>query len=221
MKVLVLILASNSEDFNQFEELWRKYMKIDSDFECYFIKADPTITNTTEERDNTIFVKTLELYENIFYKSQQALKYFENRISEFNYIFRTNLSSFIVFSKYKNWLHTLPTYGVYNGSILWCSKHIYASGCGFTITPDIAKLFIESDKKQILLDDITYGIICKENNIQVSSAPLNNINFNNLESELNNFDSYECMFHYRLKSETRNNDITLYKMLLGMYYYIV
>ena len=220
MKVLVLILASNSDDFNQFQELWRKYMKLDSDFECYFIKADPNIESDTLIIDDTIYVKTLELYENIFYKTQKAFQYFDKRLNEFDYIFRTNLSSCIIFSKYKKWLNTLPKEKVYNGNILWAGEYIYASGCGFTCSPDVIKIFNKTETKQILLDDVTFGKICMDNNIQVTSAPLNNINLMNLEDEIRWFNSFDRSFHLRLKSEDRNNDITLYKILLGLYYHI-
>jgi len=220
MKVLVLILASDSDHYNKFELLWRKYMKLDNDFECYFIKADPNIEENVVLKDDILYIKTLELYENIFHKTQQAFQYFDKRLNEFDYIFRTNLSSCIIFSKYKKWLNTLPKDNVYNGSILWAGPYIYASGCGFTCSPDIIKIFNNTNINQIYLDDVTFGKICMDNNIKVSSAPLNMINLINLEEELQWFNSYDCSFHFRLKSDKRENDIQLYQILLGLYYQI-
>ena len=59
MKVLVLILASDSDDFNQFQKLWRKYMNLDQTFECYFVKANPNISEDVIKENDTIFVKTV------------------------------------------------------------------------------------------------------------------------------------------------------------------
>jgi len=220
MKVLVLILASNSDDFNQFQTLWRKYMNLDETFECYFVKADPNISEDVIKEDDTLFVKTEELYCNLFYKSQKAFQYFNDVLDNYDYIFRTNLSSLIVFSKYKKWLDTLPKVGLYNGSILWAGKYVYASGCGFTCTPDVIKIFNSTVTTQIYLDDVTFGKICMDNRIQVTSAPLNKIELDSFTDELGWFDSFDCAFHFRLKSDNRNNDIHLYKILLGLYYNI-
>ena len=220
MKVLVLILASDSEHFNEFEKLWTKYIHLDDTFECYFIKANPDLDKDVVLINNTIYVKTLELYENIYYKTHKAFQYFENRLDEFDYIFRTNLSSCIIFPKYKKWLERLPKEKVYNGNILWAGPYIYASGCGFTCSPDVIRIFNKTETTQLYLDDVTFGKICSDNNIQITSAPLNNINFNELENELRWFNSFDCAFHFRLKSSDRNNDIQLYKLLLGMYYNI-
>jgi hypothetical protein len=110
--------------------------------------------------------------------------------------------------------------GVYNGSILWAGKYIYASGCGFTCTPDVIKIFNNTVSEQIYLDDTTFGKICMDNKIQVTSAPLNRIELASFTDELGWFDSFDCAFHFRLKSDNRNEDINLYKILLGLYYSI-
>ena len=220
MKVLVLILASDSDHYNQFQTLWRKYMNIDRDFECYFVKADPNLLEDTVLTNDTIFVKTEELYENIFYKSQKAFQYFHDRLDNYDYILRTNLSSCIIFHKYKKWLETLPKTKVYNGSIHWCEKYIYASGSAFTCSPDVIKIFNNTVTTQKYLDDVTFGKICMEHNIQVTSAPLNQIFLNSFVDELEWFDLYDCAFHLRLKSSNREDDIQLYKILLGIYYHI-
>lgn len=220
MKVLVLILASDSEDFNEFQELWRSYMNLDSDFTCYFIKADPNISEDVACIDDTLYVKTLELYENIYYKTHKAFQYFRPCLDEFDYIFRTNLSSCIIFPKYKKWLEQLPKEKVYNGSICWAGQYIYASGCGFTCSPDVIRIFNATVSEQVYLDDVTFGKICMENNIQVTSAPLNHIHMDDLENELHWFNSFDKAFHFRCKSSDRAQDILLYKILVGMYYHI-
>lgn len=217
MKVLVLIIANDKHPYIMFEYLWRKYMNIDITFECYFIKADNTINKNYIE-DQTVYIKCEENFDNIFYKTVEAFKMFN--IQSYNYIFRTNLSSFIVFHKYKKWLETLPKEKVYNGSIRWHTRYPYASGCGFTCTPDVIQLFMQSNQKNYVVDDITFGKISLENSIKVSTAPLNEIYIDTFQQELEQFNQYECAFHFRLRSCDRNNDLSIYLKLMNIYYNI-
>lgn len=221
MKVLVLILASdNSPIYIKLQQLWRRIIDLDPMFECYFIKADTSIENEINCIEDTIYINKEETYKNITYKSKKAFDFFKDRLSEFDYIFRTNISSFIDFKKYKKWLNTLPATNVYNGSISWHGPIIYASGCGFTCSRDVIEKIIESEYEDTYMDDVYFGKICMNHNIQVSSAPLNNITFHNLLDEIALFNSFDCAFHFRLKSENREDDIELYKILLANYYSI-
>jgi len=217
MKVLVLIIATDGHPYTMFEHFWRQYMNINPTFECYFIKADPNINKNYIE-DQIIYIKCEEKFENIYYKTIEAFKMFD--IQSYDYIFRTNLSSFIVFDKYKNWLETLPKVNVYNGSIKWYTRYSYASGCGFTCTPDVINMFMNSNQENYCIDDVTFGKICLENSIKVSTAPLNEIYIDTIEYEMKKFDAYECAFHYRLKSINRSNDLSIYLKLINIYYNI-
>lgn len=216
MKILILIISSKGFPYDDYKELWREYMHLDEDIDSYFIEMG----EETVIKDDVITINGEETYDKIFYKTQEALKMFD--LSKYDYIFRTNLSSFIVFNKYKIWLQTLPKTRVYNGPIHWHTRYIYASGCGFTITPDVAKLIIDYDENSQTekhIDDVTIGRICMINSIQVTSAPLNCIFTNTFYHETELFDEYECAFHFRTKTGgSRNDDITVYKDLLDMYY---
>ena len=221
MKILVLILASdNSDIYIKLQELWRRMICLDLNIESYFIKADPNIHEEIVCIEDTIYIKTEETYKNIPYKSKKAFEFFKETINDYDYIFRTNISSFIDFKKYKRWLNRLPKHSVYNGSINWSGPIIYASGCGFTCSPDVIKLFIEAEYDDTYMDDVYFGKICMENSIQVSSAPLNSITVDSMLNELSLFNSFDCAFHFRLKSNNREDDICLYKILLANYYSI-
>jgi len=219
MKVLVLIIASDGNHYNTLQIFWESYMNINKNFECYFIKADPNIEENYIS-NNTIYIKSEEKFDNIFYKTQQALKYFKPRFNEFNYIFRTNLSSFIFFDKYIKWLDTLPSQQVYNGYIGWHGEYPYTSGCGFTITTDIANLFIDYKNGNYVIDDVTFGKICKENNIPITTAPCQMLFMESLDREITLFNTFDKAFHFRINSPRKNEDITIYYNLLKIYYNI-
>lgn len=218
MKLLVLIISSKGFPYDKYKEYWKQYMNLDKDIECYFLELTESNRESYIEED-TIFINGVESYHNILYKTQEALKLFDLR--SYDYIFRTNLSSFIVFYKYKKWLNTLPKENVYNGSICWYTRYIYASGCGFTMSPDVAEIVRDFDEKSEIIkyiDDVTIGKICMLHNIKVTSAPLNCIFMNTIYSEVSQFNQYECAFHYRTKSNDRKEDLDIYKLLLDMYY---
>jgi hypothetical protein len=218
MKILILIISSTGFPYDEYKELWREYMNLDKDIDSYFIESKDIEESSID--NDTIYIKGVESYEKIFYKTQEALKLFD--LNKYDYIFRTNLSSFILFSKYKEWLKTVGKEKVYNGSISWYSRYIYASGCGFTITPDVAQMIINYDEESKLskfIDDVTVGRVCMINGIKVSSAPLNCIFSNTFDYETDQFDDYECAFHFRTKmGGDRKDDLAVYKKLLDMYY---
>ena len=218
MKILVLVISSNGFPYDEYKNLWREYMNIDEDIDSYFIESKDVEQSSIE--NNTIYIKGVESYEKIFYKTQEALKLFD--LNKYDYIFRTNLSSFILFRKYKEWLKTLPKEKVYNGSICWYTLYIYASGCGFTITPDVAQMIINYDEESKLskfIDDVTIGRVCMINGVKVTPAPLNCLFSNTFQYETDQFDEYECAFHFRTKmGGDRKDDLEVYKKLLDMYY---
>ena len=59
-----------------------------------------------------------------------------------------------------------------------------------------------------------------EHNILLTSAPLNHIFLETFQKELEQFNQYECAFHFRIKSGNRNNDLQIYYKLLNIYYNI-
>jgi hypothetical protein len=193
-------------------------MNTNSTFECYLLKASPNINEQYVIEDNTIYIKCEETFDNIFYKTQEALKIFN--LSEYNYIFRTNLSSFIVFDKYKRWLETLPKENVYNGNILWYGEYPYITGCGFTITPDVAEIIMNYKEPHYIIDDITFGKICKENSIITTTAPVCHIFEESFERELKVFNSFDKAYHLRVSSPNKSKDIQIYYHLLNIYYSI-
>ena len=80
-------------------------------------------------------------------KTVLSLEAMAPRLHEFDYILRTNLSSFYVFPRLLKFLETLPKTQCYSGSNIGGNV---VSGSGYIISPDVARLII--DHKQELLD---------------------------------------------------------------------
>lgn len=151
-KTLVLIIASdNVPVYADFQESWRSYMHSDPEhFETYFLKGDPNISETVQVRGDTVWVKTKDQFPSdgpgIINKTTAAFEYFFPRIqTEFDFVIRTNLSSFFVFPRLLAYLETLPKTKCYSGGFTtpWV---MIASGSGMILSPDVIELLLDSKK---------------------------------------------------------------------------
>ena len=169
----MLILASDGGKNNIYTDLqsiMRKYVHSNSIIETYFYKADPTIATDYVIIEDTIYVKTDEVYPNLWKKFWLVLKAFEHRLHEFSYISRPNLSTFIIIDRYLKYIETLPKTKCCSGLKFFGGQPIpFPSGYLFTITPDLAKEFIYNNiiENNEGIDDRCIGIILQKLNIDI------------------------------------------------------
>jgi hypothetical protein len=174
-KILMLILASDGGKDNIYtilQNVMRKYIHTNPNIEAYFYKADPNIHDEYVISGDTIYVKTVETYPNLWKKFWLALKAFENRLDEFAYISRPNLSTFIILDRYLKHLEALPKTRCCSGiQFFACQPIPFPSGYLFTVTPDLAKEIIHNDiiKDNEGIDDRCVGIILKHLNVDITS----------------------------------------------------
>jgi hypothetical protein len=211
-KVLMLVLASDGSVYNKFQDCWRRYMNSNPDITCYFYKAKPDLESEfVFNGKNTLFVKCKESWDTCWEKTLMAFRYFLPSVDTYDFVYRTNLSSFIHFERYLQFCAGLPSSGVYSGFI---GKHggvSYASGSGFTLSVDMFKKVVEAgaNQKKLIQDDVTIGAI-----MSVSIKPAKRVNW----SERGLLDTDCEIYHVRLKSTDRNLDITRYNQLIDRYY---
>ena len=93
--IIILIIASGGDEYNQFKEYWRLYMNRFSDVRSFFIYSDPTIVSDMHVTNNSITHRSIEsLRPGILYKTIAAMSVC-GALFKYDYIMRTNLSSFI------------------------------------------------------------------------------------------------------------------------------
>lgn len=118
---IVLIIASHNELYHSFIDLWREKIKRwkeenaeeenaeeenmeekNMDYRFFFVFADPNLTETIICENDSITYKCEESLEpGIFLKTMAAIRYCEEHFT-YDYILRTNLSSFWNFSVLSN-----------------------------------------------------------------------------------------------------------------------
>lgn len=226
MKILFLILASDGGVYTELQKVWRAYIhSYPGIIEAYFYKADPKLSTEYRIEGDVLTVKCPEGLAFVARKLKLALKAFEGRLDEFDYICRPNLSSFFILPRYIKALETLPKMRA-----CMAKEHtapaIFPTGAGFTITPDVANVILEHPFPQHVHggDDVAVGAVLKEMGIRIQNVPRIDITaVAHREARLKRVADDPQTFHVRVKHETHDRtqlDLEVHRTLLKTYYYI-
>lgn len=204
MKFLVLVICAKDNDFyrdleSTIKNTWGNIK--DDRWEVFYLHADSKIEKPFLDGNN-FYSKSHEKLEAIGRKMIQAFEFFNEKY-EFDYIFRTNLSSYVDLPKLAEILEQHEF--TYDGVV---GKHRgiqFASGAGYVISRDMVN-FVINHKDQwnhSLIDDLALGKLMNQNNVFpkgiLTRQTLLNIN--------SNIDVNE--YHYRCKQKNRYEDISL------------
>lgn len=157
------------------------------------IYPDKIITNYPEGLDN-IGYKTIRTFE-ILLKNY-----------DFDYVFRTNSSSYINIEKLLTYLENKPRKSFYHGLI---GKHLdlnYASGSGYFLSKDLVEKIVENKNfwPHQLIDDLAIAHLLRDLNVYPSEAPRLDIRNTPLPDTINQH------FHFRCKtSGDRTGDVII------------
>ena len=94
-KLIILIIASHNDHYDVFTKCWEEYMNKYTDVKSFFLYSDETIDSDILISKNAITYKYKEDYiPGILYKTIAGF-FFCNKKMSYDYIVRSNLSSFI------------------------------------------------------------------------------------------------------------------------------
>ena len=203
MQIIILIIASlNNKIYIQMQEIWRRYMNLHPNIKSYFIINDPSIEEDiiVNEEENTIYCREIEIYTpGITNKTVLAIDYCLQTYN-FDYIYRTNLSSVVQLNNLYNFVATHP-YN-YAGVI---GNHLgipFASGCGFLLSRE-ACIYLVTEKDKLLkdeyIDDVCFGIVLKPK-FGIHQMSRCDINIDTRDDDTKYIINSD-MFHYRCKSD--------------------
>jgi hypothetical protein len=203
MKVLILVLSYHDNSiYSQFydtqKETWDSEEIDEVETFYYFGNHDK---NVIVGRD--IFVDVNESTENCGHKTINAFELVKNL--EFDYIFRTNSSSYVDKKLLIEFIKTKPKLKYYSGFLGNYNGVDFASGSGYFLSKDLVKIVLEQKNfwEHDVLDDVAIAKILFKNNI----VPFRNDRFD----VVGNTEIPMGFFHYRLKNIDRNFDIqTMY-----------
>jgi hypothetical protein len=136
-KIKLLVLIIDSDDFPVYaklREIWRSYMHIDPEhIAAYFIRGNENLTTQTVLIGDTIWSKTKEGWTpaspGILNKTILSMEFAlsQTKHFDFDYILRTDLSSFFIFPRLLNFLSNCPREKFYCGGFVWSNGKIIGS----------------------------------------------------------------------------------------------
>lgn len=215
VKVLVLIIASDGVPaYLELQKIWKSYMHRDPEhFEVYFIRGNPDLAAAYEIKGDDLFVKTEESYQpGITNKTILSIEALLPRIKEFDYVLRTNLSSFYVFPRLLDFVAALPRRRCYCG----VQQHIpegwlpkfglinFVSGAGIVLSSDLAEMLVKQKQELLqhsveLPDDVLIGYFFQNN--KIFSMPASRTDFPTKELWLQEKGNIsQTAFHFRAKN---------------------
>ncbi len=240
-KVLVLIIASdNTKAYIELQKIWRSYMNSDPEhFEVYFIRGNPELSQPYLIEGNDLFVKTEEGYQpGIVNKTILSMEALRPRLKEFDFVLRTNLSSFYVFPELIKFVMKLPKERSYSGVSMYLPADrrpkfgtiYFVSGAGFLLSSDLVEMLLDG-KEEIsklsaeLPDDVLIGFFFQQR--KIPHIPADRADIFSLEQWITKKDKIPSdSFHFRAKShgnqrspeESFEEEISVNRELLKHFY---
>ena len=225
MKIIILVLSMDSDVYINLEGTIRETWGNNHICKIYYyyggfdkLHLDGDIIKCTSNEG---------LY-NIGHKTIESFQYlFDNE--EFDFIFRTNSSSFINIDKMVDFLSNKPKEQFYCG-YMNIIKEIgirFASGSGYFLSKDVVRLILENKDKwnHEFIDDVSLGIFCRDvisiDLIQSKRCDINCISENsfyyknlNVDKEITS-DLLNNHFHFRCKTNSvgRKDDSLIMRKL--------
>ena len=224
IKLLILIIDSEQEEIYKFaKNIWETNLKISNSKVFY-------LNTTNEITDDKVYLKNKHLYSKhhssmnyrIIDKTLKAFKY--SLVHEdFDFILRTNLSSFFDIVSLINYLNDSPTTNFYSGSIEYFPYNLnnintylsFCSGSGFIVSKDLVERLVH-DKESCPID-FPDDVWIASRLINIERKPFSRIDFCDITTI--NSDSFSSIqskinygilinnFHFRVKNNNTNRFI--------------
>jgi hypothetical protein len=234
--LIILILYSDELPIYKYNKLiLKEYMNSNNDILPILIKYDNMIDEDIKyiKNENLLLVKGEEKYEckSIFNKTIQALKFCYSNY-RFNYILRTNISTFWV---YDNLLNFLKLDNKRNYIYGWKVNHLnnvgekeyFISGTGIIIPYKLVPTLFNHNEIKCIMDDVEISQYFISNCIEIKDARKHNTNYlvkfeydtkEKIDITLNNLNEKNVCFRIKSTLDREQNDKYILDNLLLKYY---
>ena len=207
-KILILrIYSDNNTAYKLMKQTHEYYINNDNIFDTYFVSYKENITDDVIIENNDIYIKGSETYLGITKKTILALKHLCS-LNNYDYIVRSNISTFIDYNNLLNYINTLPKTNVYTGGMIlnleWMYKKYihtkFVSGTSIIMSNDICNRMIKNFNKGLIsekiVDDLSLGIYIRYNE-HIAYKQINELyykllktdNYINIQPNKNNFNN--------------------------------
>lgn len=200
----MLILASDGPIYKKFQDAWELYMKSNPHIDCYFYKGSSDIEGLV---GNTLYIKIEDTLDTVYEKTLRAFAFFRPQLHKYDFVSRPNLSSFVDFELYVRFCRRLPTTRCCAAVIGHHESGIpFPSGSCFTLSTDLVHRLVDEQIPKIEQDDVTVGKALLTWGINI--RPVNRLDLQNDMRWRYFYPPTEPVFHYRLKTDDRDRDVS-------------
>jgi len=154
-RLIILIIASRTPHYDEFKKCWDVYASKFPEVKCFFLYSDPSIKADVIVDKDTITHKYEEWYEpGILFKTIAGMEMC-SQLFHYDYLLRTNLSSFIHIPRILEFLKTQPT-----SNYIAAKTNIYRegvvclSGAGFILSRDVVQSFLRVITENRITNDV-------------------------------------------------------------------
>lgn len=218
MILIILILANDTDMYLKMQEKWKYYMNKHSFIKSYFIKYKDDLQENIIQTEDTIYIKGTEtLIPGCLDKTIKSIEYLLNKF-DFDFIFRTNMSSVIDLNK----LYNLIDNNIECGGIIGnCNGQQFISGAGILMNKKICQLLINNKNylNYNIIDDVAIGKFFTDKNVKIKE--LTRFEAYNYENniELIKKENIKNYYHFRCKSDFEpNKTIKLMEKIIQLIY---
>ncbi len=161
MKILHLVLYSKSDYYDQMKIITNNFYKIfKKNVDTYYYYYDESIKENFQLVNNELKIKGKETFiPGILQKTILAFKYFENKLDNYDYVIRSNISTIIDFDKIiKILLKNRYDYGCY---LFIRPSYKFSSGTSILVNNKLIRFILDSTEKidYTKIDDVAIGIL--------------------------------------------------------------
>lgn len=166
MRLCILVIASLSSVYQNFYEAWNQ-IQFPEWVTVRFVFLVPNLPQLLIEDRNVILVSGRECIKpGIWYKTREAMAHLL-QTQEFDYLLRSNLSSFFNVDALAKFLEDKPRTNAMFGHYVFNS---FLSGSGYVMTRDVVERFLEWDTEEDINintaeDDLVTSYFMNKNNI--------------------------------------------------------
>jgi len=168
--------------------------------------SSAVLTYSPDHQLEVLKVDVPDVYSLIGLKTLQAFRYaLEHK--EFDYIYRTNVSSYVDLGDLLRETRNLPLSDVYAGAEGFFYNIAFASGSGYLVSRDVVAQVVthSRDWNHLLVDDVALGEIIEEF-LSTKLRDLPRRDFTNAEQVTGNLEDF---FHFRCKALDPNETIQI------------
>lgn len=200
MKILILVLSCLDEPFEEVMRTQQKTwdsVRVDGVNTLYYYGGGSGI-KVVRDDIREFGGDVGEDYDMMHWKFSLALK--EVISEEWDYIFRTNTSSYVDKMRLFEFAKNLPKEKCYCGINL---ENSFASGAGFFITRDCANILIEEiENRRVPLEDVYIGQILTKRGIAITPGATRCDFYTDHNNDINN----RSFYHFRCKKDRTSKE---------------